>query len=60
MKRRESFDRFDFDDDLLLDQQVQAVSSVKLHTIEQDRQANLAAHSDAARLKFMGETKFVC
>ena len=59
MNGMDCIDAFHFDDNRILDDQVDAVTKLDLFSVENNRQSDLARYSEAALSEFMGETALI-
>ncbi len=60
MYRQELFNRLDFQNDIVLDEQIEPVRAIQMHTFVFDRQMNLPLKPKAQAAKFIAEALFIC
>lgn len=59
VNRMDCFHALDFDDNHVLNDQVDAVAKLNLFSIEHDRQSNLTRYRESAFSEFMSETRLI-
>ena len=60
MNRMNCIDALHFDNDQILDDQIDPVPKFNFLSVENDRKADLAGHFKAALSEFVGETALIC